>query len=110
MADEEQSAEEATTGDGAEGEAPESAEEGPGREALQAFGDVNLEVAAMLGTVTLPIEQVLKLGRGAIIELPTRKDDDIDLCVNGHLVARGEVTILGKHIGVTVTQVRKMLT
>ncbi|MCB2081975.1 MAG: FliM/FliN family flagellar motor switch protein [Rickettsiales bacterium] len=101
MADEEQTPE--SQAPAAEGGAVD------GRKVLRAFGDVDLEVAAMLGTVTLPIEQVLKLSRGAIIELTTKKDADIDLCVNGHVVARGEVTILDKNIGLTVTDVRKMI-
>lgn len=74
---------------------------------LEKFGDIEVEISAILGNVNMPIEQFLKLGRGAIIELDRHKDEDIDILINGHLVAKGEITVVDERVGISVTQVVK---
>lgn len=85
---------------------PESqaAEEASGGN-LRSFGDVKVEISAMLGSTTMPVEQFLKLGRGAIVELDQHQDSLIDVCVNSHLVARGEVTVIDENVGVTIKEI-----
>jgi len=94
----------------------ESGEEAPQAEAsggaapsgikgnLEIYGDIMVEVSAVLGNITMPIEQFLKLGRGAILELNRGKDEDIDLKVNGHLVAKAEITVVDEKVGISVTK------
>lgn len=72
------------------------------RAGLEALKDVRLEVTALLGDAAMPIEQFLKLGRGAIIELRQRKDAMMRICVNGYALALGEITVVEDRIGVTV--------
>jgi len=88
----------------AEGGAAAS-EDGESGGNLEEFGDIKVEVSAILGNVNMPIEHFLKLGRGAIIELGRHKDEDIDILINGHAVAKGEITVIDERVGVSVTKV-----
>ncbi|MEZ5785849.1 MAG: FliM/FliN family flagellar motor switch protein [Xanthobacteraceae bacterium] len=69
--------------------------------------NVSLEVAVVLGSTVMPIHQVLRLGRGAIIELDASENDEVSILVNNHPVAKGAVVVSGSRIAV---EVRKMLT
>jgi len=59
----------------------------------------------VLGTATMPIHQLLRMGRGAVIELETHEDDDVQILANSVPVARGQVTVQGEKIGVEITEV-----
>lgn len=77
------------------------------RQNLEGFGDVKLEISAILGMAYMPVEQFLKLGRGAIIELSRKKADDIDICANGYGFAKAEVVVVGEKIGVNLKSIGK---
>lgn len=72
--------------------------------------DVSVEVYAVLGTATLPIAQLLKLGRGAVVELDRNVNDPVDLYVNQRRVATAEVVVSDDHLAVTVLDVLKRAT
>lgn len=76
-------------------------------EPLQAIYDVPVQVSAVLGKASMQVSQLLKLGRGAVVELDRRVGDAIDIYVNDRLVARGEVIIVDDHLGVTMTEIIK---
>ena len=88
------------------GDAPDdgSQESGVGAEAQDAVQESIVEVWAILGTVTIPIYRLLKMGRGAIIELDQAVTDPIEIRVNNHLIARGEVVLVEDRIGVCITE------
>ena len=65
---------------------------------------VSLEIAVVLGTTEMPVHQVLRLGRGAIIELDATEDDDVMIFANEFPVARGTVTVQGNRIAVEVKE------
>jgi flagellar motor switch protein FliN/FliY len=67
---------------------------------------VSLDIAVVLGTATMPIHQVLRLGRGAVIELEGGDNDEVKILANNFPVAKGAVVINGNRIGV---EVREML-
>lgn len=75
------------------------------RENIERFNDIVVTIDAVLGRVVMPIEQFLKLGRGAIIELDQGRDDNLELVVNGITLAMGEITVLDDSIGVNVQDV-----
>ena len=82
-----------------------------GQEAgLEAVYDVPVTVKAVLGTTSMHISQLLKLGRGAVVELDRKVGDAIDIYVNDRLVARGEVVIVDDKLGVTMTEIVKSQT
>jgi flagellar motor switch protein FliN/FliY len=60
-----------------------------------------VEVSVVLGTSTIRVRDLLKLGRGAIVELDRKIDDLSDIIVSGRTVGRGEVTIVEDKIAVT---------
>lgn len=74
---------------------------------LQAVYDVPVQVSAVLGRASMPVNQLLKLGRGAIIELDKRVGESIEIMVNNKLVAKGEVVVVDNHLGVTMTEIVK---
>ncbi|MBT3558917.1 MAG: hypothetical protein HN644_10715 [Rhodospirillales bacterium] len=55
----------------------------------------------------MAISQILKLGRGAVVELDRRVGEDIELHANSQLIARGEIVVLDDQLGVTVTDIVK---
>jgi len=77
---------------------------------LEAVYDVPVTVKAVLGTTAMNISQLLKLGRGAVVELDRKVGDAIDVYVNDRLVARGEVVIVDDKLGVTMTEIVKSAT
>ncbi len=74
-------------------------------EDIQAFGDIPMEVSVLLGHASLSVEQFLKLGRGAIVELKQPKEDPLMVEVNGHPVARANITVIEDKIGVTLCDI-----
>jgi flagellar motor switch protein FliN/FliY len=63
---------------------------------------VSLDIAVVLGTTSMPIHQALRLGRGAIIELDASEEDEVQILVNNHPIARGTVVVSGNRIAVEV--------
>lgn len=78
-----------------------------GNSGKDAVYDVSVELYAVLGTATLPIAQLLKLGRGAVVELDRRVNDPVDLYVNQRRIATAEVVVSDDHLAVTVLDVLK---
>lgn len=74
---------------------------------LEVLFEVPVQVSAILGKTTMQVSQLLKLGRGAVVELDRKVGDAIDIYVNDRLVARGEVIIVDDHLGVTLTEIIK---
>jgi len=68
------------------------------------FDKVAIDIAVVLGTTTMPVHQVLRLGRGAIIELDTSEDDAVNVLANNLPVAKGTVVVNGNRIAVEVGQ------
>lgn len=81
-----------------------------GNSSKDAVYDVSVEMYAVLGTATLPIAQLLKLGRGAVVELDRNVNDPVDLYVNQRRVATAEVVVSDDHLAVTVLDVLKRAT
>jgi flagellar motor switch protein FliN len=65
---------------------------------------VSLDIQVVLGTTTMPVHQVLRLGRGAIIELESSEDDEVEIMANNFTVARGTVVVSGNRIAVEVKE------
>jgi flagellar motor switch protein FliN len=74
---------------------------------LSVVQDISVRVSVVLGTTDLPVRQLLKLGRGAVVELNRRVGDPVDIYINDRLVARGEMIRLGDKLGVTMTEICK---
>src|ERR1700728_3248841 len=85
----------------------ETTEVGTAKE-LEAVYDISVTVSAVLGKATMQVSQLLKLGRGAVVELDRRLGEAIDIYVNNRLIARGEVVMVDNtRLGVTMTEIVK---
>ena len=69
--------------------------------------DVPVNIAAVLGKSNMSVAQLLKLGRGSVLELDRKVGEAIDIFVNNRLVARGEVVVVEDRLGVTMTEIIK---
>ncbi len=75
---------------------------------LEAVYDIPVTVSAVLGRTTMQVNQLLKLARGAVIELDRKLGEAIEIYVNNRLVARGEVVMIDEtRLGVTMTEIVK---
>jgi flagellar motor switch protein FliN/FliY len=74
---------------------------------LEAVFDVNVNVSAILGKSTMEVSELLKLGRGSVVELDRKIGEAIDIYVNDRLVARGEVVLVEDRLGITMTEIVK---
>lgn len=70
---------------------------------LEHLFDISLGVTIKLGSTTLPIETLVKLGPGSVITLDQLTTDPVEVFVNGKPVAKGEVVTIGDSYGVRVT-------
>ena len=64
---------------------------------------VAVDITVVLGTTTMPIHQVLRLGRGAVIELDATEEDEVNILANNLAVAKGKVSVNGSRIAVEVS-------
>jgi flagellar motor switch protein FliN/FliY len=71
---------------------------------LAKIDDVQCDISVMLGETAVPIHQLLRMGRGAIIELSATEDDEVTILANNLPVAKGTVVVEGSAIAVSVTR------
>ncbi|HWA01212.1 MAG TPA: FliM/FliN family flagellar motor switch protein [Caulobacterales bacterium] len=64
---------------------------------------VQIELSVVLGRCNMPMQQLLRMGRGAVIPLDTKESDELWILAGNHPVARGEITIQGDRLCITVT-------
>jgi flagellar motor switch protein FliN/FliY len=64
---------------------------------------VNVDIAVLLGRSTLPMQQLLRMGRGAVIPLDAKINDEVWILANNHPIARGEIQINDDRISIAVT-------
>jgi flagellar motor switch protein FliN/FliY len=71
---------------------------------IPAVEGVDLEISVVIGSTSMPIHQLLKMGRGAVIELNATVDDHVWIFANNRLIARGEILVNGENVAVQVTE------
>jgi flagellar motor switch protein FliN/FliY len=71
---------------------------------MGAVESVKVEISVVLGKSVIPMHQLLRMGRGAVIELDANQDDAVWILANNKPVARGEIMIQGDKIAVSVTE------
>ena len=65
---------------------------------------VNVEISVVLGRASLPMQQLLRMGRGAVIPLDASVNEEVWILANNHPVARGEIQISDEKIAIAVTR------
>jgi flagellar motor switch protein FliN/FliY len=72
---------------------------------MTTFDDIKVDISVVLGENEMPVHQLLRMGRGAVIDLDVAEDDDVKIYANNTLVAKGQVVLLGERIGISITEV-----
>ncbi len=72
---------------------------------LETLFDVDLDVKIELGRTHMPVESILGLHEGAVVQLDKDAGAPVDILVNGRLVAQGEVLVLNDYFCVRVTEI-----
>ena len=71
---------------------------------MATLDNVSVDITVVLGTTSMPIHQVLRLGRGAVIELDASEEDEVRILANNLSVAKGTVIVSGNKIAVEVKE------
>ncbi len=66
--------------------------------------NIKVEISVVLGRSVIPMHQLLRMGRGAVIELDSHQDDPVLILDNDKAVAKGEIQIQGEKIAVAVVE------
>ena len=74
---------------------------------MPSLSNVKVEIAVVLGRSVIPMQQLLRMGRGAVIELNARQDDPVTILANNRAVATGDIVIEGERIAVSVRDTLK---
>lgn len=72
---------------------------------MATLNGVKVEISVVLGKAALPMQQLLRMGRGAVIELDAKQTDEVWILANNKPIARGEIVVQGEKIGVSITDV-----
>jgi flagellar motor switch protein FliN/FliY len=68
------------------------------------LASVGVELTILLGRSTMPMQQLLRMGRGAVIQLDTQENDEVWVLANNHPIARGELIIEGDRMSISITR------
>lgn len=71
---------------------------------MSQVNSVEVEISVVLGRCVLPMQQLLRMGRGAVIPLDAGEKDEVWILANNHPVARGEIQIHEDRIAISVTR------
>ena len=72
---------------------------------MSALDDLKVNLSVVLGRNRLPVHMLLRMGRGAVIELESTDTDMVEILANGHPIARGQIIVTGTRIAVEVTEI-----
>jgi len=72
---------------------------------LERIMDIPLNVEVVVGTTVIPIKELLNFGPGSVIELDRETTQPVDIKVNGKLIAKGELVVVGERFGVRITEI-----
>ncbi len=82
-----------------------SGKAGDGGDNLDLLLDIPLEISIELGRTKMLINDLLKLGQGAVIELSKEAGDTLEILANNRLIAKGDVVVVNKKYGIRLTEV-----
>lgn len=75
---------------------------------LEAILSILVDVQVVIGAATMPVSDLMRLSRGAVVPLDHRVGQPVDVVVNGRVIARGEMVVLdddGSRLGVSLTEI-----
>ena len=72
---------------------------------MSALDDLKVNLSVVLGRSRMPVHMLLRMGRGAVIELEASETDMVEILANGHPIARGQILVTGTRIAIEVTEI-----
>jgi flagellar motor switch protein FliN/FliY len=78
---------------------------GRARIPLERFADVNIEITAEIGRVTMPLGELLQLSEGAVIELDRSVTEPVDILAQGVRIARGDVVVIDDRFAIQIREI-----
>ncbi len=72
---------------------------------MSSLHDVKVQISVVLGRSVIPMHQLLRMGRGAVIELDSRQDEPVTILANSKAIAKGEIIIEGDRVAVSITEI-----
>ena len=72
---------------------------------MSALDDLKVNLSVVLGRSRMPVHMLLRMGRGAVIELEASETDMVEILANGHPIARGQIVVTGTRIAIEVTEI-----
>ena len=67
--------------------------------------DIPIEITAVLGKTRMPLNEILELGKGSLVELDTLENQEVEILVNGKKIAYGQEVISQQNFGIKITSV-----
>ena len=74
---------------------------------MSSLNTVKVEISVVLGRSVIPMHQLLRMGRGAVIELDSHQDESVMILANNRPVAKGDIVIEGDRIAVSINEILK---
>ncbi|MBS4021263.1 MAG: FliM/FliN family flagellar motor switch protein [Dethiobacter sp.] len=74
-------------------------------EELNLIKNITIEVQGIIGRVRIPLEEVLQLGEGSVVELDSEVGDDAEILINGKRIARAEIVAVGNQYGLRLSKI-----
>lgn len=71
---------------------------------MSALDDLKVNLSIVLGRNKMPVHMLLRMGRGAVIELEATEQDMVEILANDHPIARGQIVVTGTRIAIEVTE------
>ncbi|SEQ42323.1 flagellar motor switch protein FliN/FliY [Devosia sp. YR412] len=71
---------------------------------MSTLDNIEVDITVELGATTMPIHHLLRMGRGAVIELDATEHDPLNIYANNTLIAHGEVSVEDGHLRVSITE------
>ena len=84
---------------------PEATTDAKGEEGFGLLLDVPLQVSVQLGETQMRIQDLLELGQGSVVDLDRLAGEPVDILVNGHPIALGEIVVVNERYAVRVVSV-----
>ena len=71
---------------------------------MNTLDQIEVDITVELGSATMPIHHLLRMGRGAVIELDASENDPLNIYANNTMIAHGEVSVEDGHLRVVITE------
>ena len=104
MAEEETVAEE-TAPEASTETGQEAKTESAGIENLRVVENIDVGLTVEVGSTEIKIRDLLRLSEGSVIELDRLAGDPLDILVNGTMIAKGEVVMVGERFGIRFSEI-----